>query len=208
MCAEILGILLLATWGQDWKPKSQDCRLPPTPTPLRSQDGQVPGTPEAVRKKKQRKNPVCAEPSPGKAMGGWGGSYTHPPFMSLTPCVWKNSPSHSRSQILPSTRKGGSSGGFQSISRRLRGSFPQNHIHTLCLPCSQRLTFKKNQHHETELLLQMGFKGQLCKIFTLPRLSRIKRAASHRAERKQAEPGKETSRVQWAGLSLPHINPH
>lgn len=55
------------------------------------------------------------EPSPGAATGGG------PPFTSLIPRVWKNSPSHNRSQILPSTRKDGLSGGFQSISRRLTG---------------------------------------------------------------------------------------
>lgn len=90
-----------------------------------------------------------------------------------------------------------------------RGSFPQNHVPTLlCLLCYQLTNPEgKSAPCNTEPLLKMGFKGHLCKIFTLPQLPRIKRAASHWAERRQVEPGKETSRVQWASLSLPHLNP-
>lgn len=84
-------------------------------SPYSCQYGQVPGISETVKKGEQGKNPVGTEPSPGAATGGG------PPFTSLIPRVWKNSPSHNRSQILPSTRKDGSSGGFQSISRRLTG---------------------------------------------------------------------------------------
>lgn len=75
----------------------------------------------------------------------WGG-ISHPPSFHLlnTLCVEKFTLTQ-QSQILPSTRNDRSSGGFQSISRRLRGSFPHNHVHTLlCLPCNQPTKPKEN----------------------------------------------------------------
>lgn len=112
---------------------------------------------------------LCAEPSSGAA-SHCGASYIHLLLTSLTPYSYMGKfPSHSSSQIHLSTRRNGTSGGFQSISRRLRGSFPQNHIHTLpCLPCT--LLTKPNRipaPRKTELL-KMPFRDHLCTIFTFP----------------------------------------
>lgn len=118
--AETVGFPSRLTWGQNWKPEGR------APVPAAHSGGSVPLG--RVRRGQGRKGPRHRA-LPWAATGGifrpppFNLAYTlrlhrdiHPRRADLTPCV---------------ARTRGASGGFQDTSRRLRGSFPQNHIHTL-----------------------------------------------------------------------------